>query len=187
MDTGKADMTRLRTIFVAVFIMMLFGCAAPARIESMVPAESLDGLKFDTALEKSVFLKLVEGGEETNPIWLSKIGNEEFGGALEMSLQQHGLSVDSGKGKYELSVRLLEVDAPSGGLNMKVTTYVKYKLTNDETGEVILSKEVIAPYTATMGDSLYGVNRLRLANEGSVKKNIEEFLVELSKLEIQAD
>ena len=104
-----------------------------------------------------------------------------------MSLKELGLSVDTGKGKYELSVRLLELDAPSGGLNMKVTTYVKYKLTNDETGEVILSKEVIAPYTATMGDSLYGVNRLRLANEGSVKKNIEEFLVELSKLEIQAD
>ena len=70
------------------------------------------------------------------------------------------------------------------GLDMTVTTTVQYILTDSGSGEVVLDKRVLTPYTATMGDAFVGTTRLRLANEGSARKNIEGLLDELSKLEI---
>jgi len=56
-----------------------------------------------------------------------------------------------------------------------------------ESESVVFDETVITPYTATVDDAFAGVKRLRLANEGSAQKNIEEFLNKLSELQIDAD
>lgn len=78
----------------------------------------------------------------------------------------------------------MSVDQPVLGMDFKVTTKVKYSLKAKKTGKVVYEKEITADHTATMGDAFYGVERLRLANEGSAKKNIEQFLKELTNLKI---
>ncbi len=49
----------------------------------------------------------------------------------------------------------------------------------------ILKETIIASYTAGFSDSVVAVKRLRLANEGSARENIHEFLKALSNLKIE--
>ncbi|KEF31298.1 hypothetical protein D777_01647 [Marinobacter nitratireducens] len=171
-----------RTLAVLSALIYLTGCASGAQMGNMVyngPVKT-----YDTAVKNSVNVTNVSGGEETNPAWTSEISNEAFSGALKQSLRKQGLL--SGNGRYKLEALLLEVDQPVFGLDFEVTTHVKYVLTDrDNNGAVVLNETIVAPYTATIGDAFAAIKRLRLANEGSGKANIEGLLEKLSELKIQ--
>jgi hypothetical protein len=49
---------------------------------------------------------------------------------------------------------------------------------------MLFDETIIAPYTATIGDAFVAIKRLRLANEGSGRKNVEGLMNKLSELEI---
>jgi hypothetical protein len=59
---------------------------------------------------------------------------------------------------------------------MTVTSHVNYLLTKRASGETILAETVKTPYTATTGDAFAAIKRVRLANEGSIRANIQTFL-----------
>lgn len=82
---------------------------------------------------------------------------------------------------------MVKVDQPMFGLDMAVTTHVKYTLVDSASGAKVLEETVVAPHTATFGDAAVGVKRLRLANEGSGKKNIDQFLDKLAALKIKKE
>ena len=51
----------------------------------------------------------------------------------------------------------------------------------------MIFREIIrTPYTAGMGDSLIGIKRLRLANEGSARTNISTLMKRLKALNPEA-
>jgi len=118
-------------------------------------------------------------------MWTSEIGNEQFKIAIEKSLMSAKLlnalpsSVD-----FHLEVNLTEVQPPVFGLDFTVTASVQYQLTNSKTGSIIFKEKITRPYTATLKDAFMGVERLRLANEGAAKVNIEEFIKRLYLLKI---
>ena len=161
----------------------LAGCASGAQVENMIYKG--DKQEYSSEIKENVVLSSVTGGEDTNPAWTSEISDKAFSGAIKESLVNEGLYSDNGK--YSLSVEMVEIDQPSFGFDMTVTTIVKYILKDESSGEVVLSKEVNAPYTATIGDAFSGVERLKLANEGSGRKNIEELIKLLSDLNIEID
>jgi len=70
------------------------------------------------------------------------------------------------------------------GFDLKVTTQVRYVLSNKANNKTVLDETVTAAYTAGVSDAFMGTKRLRLANEGSAKKNIEGLLDKLSQLNI---
>lgn len=177
-------MKKFKLILVLGYTAFLFGCATGAKMESMVSTDTSSiQSSYDEALKKEVSVTSVSGGEKTNPAWTSEISNENFSGALKASLNKHGLLSDSGK--YKLQATLLKVEQPLFGLDMTVTTHVKYTLTNSENNNVIYSDTITTPYTATVGDAFVAVQRLRLANEGAGRNNIEGLLKELSNLKIK--
>jgi hypothetical protein len=161
----------------------LAGCASGAQVENMIYKG--DAKEYAAEIKSNVALSSVKGGEETNPAWTSEISDETFSGAIKQSLVDQGLYSENGK--YSLSVEMIEIDQPLFGFNMTVTTVVKYILKEKSSGEVLLDEEVNAPYTATVGDAFSGVERLKLANEGSGKKNIEALINLLSELNIDID
>lgn len=175
-------MRNAKILAVLAALIYLTGCASGAKMGNMVyegPAKA-----YDTALENNVDVTNVSGGEETNPAWTSEIDNDAFAGALKQTLQKQGLL--SGSGRYQLEALLLEVDQPMFGLNFEVTTQVKYILTDrDNNGAVVMNEMIVAPYTATVGDAFAAIKRLRLANEGSGKANIQGLVEKLSELRIQ--
>lgn len=171
----------LKLAFIFLVSAYLFGCASPAKMENMVYQGNQKA--YPEQLRKNVDVSSVSGGKKTNPAWTSEIDDEAFSGALKQSLSAQGLLSD--KGGYQLEARLLKVEQPMFGFDIKVTTHVQYILTDVKTNSVVLDKTVVSPYTATVGDAFAAVKRLRLANEGSGKKNIEGLLDKLSALKIR--
>ena len=169
-------------IFILMIASYLTGCASSAKMENMI---YLGGQKnYSNEIQENLKLAEVSGGKKTNPLWTSEIDNEAFSGAVIQSLESQGLYSEDGQ--YRLKVDLLKVNQPLFGLDLKVTTHVRYTLTDVTSGELVFDEIVVAPYTASVGDSFMAVKRLRLANEGSAQKNIKGLLEKLSDLRINS-
>lgn len=170
----------IKIAFVLAALTYLTGCASGAKMENM--AYTGDLKVYDSSLENNLGVTAVTGGEETNPAWTSEISDDAFSGAVKQSLESQGLLSENGR--YQLDVTMLEVDQPMFGLDFEVITHVKYVLMDSETENVVLDETVIAPHTATVSDAFMAIERLRIANEGSGRKNIEGLLNKLSELKI---
>lgn len=138
--------------------------------------------EYTAEIQSNLALGEVSGGKKTNPAWTSEIDNDAFSGAVRESLRSQGLYSDDGK--FQLQVEMLKVDQPLFGINFEVTTHVRYILSNSDSNAVVFDETVVTPHTAGVGDAVIGVKRLRLANEGSARKNIEGLLSKLSELRI---
>jgi hypothetical protein len=160
--------------------MFLGGCASGATAEGMtVKAADIKGPASPT-VSNAVAVGAVDGGEKTDPMWMSQIDNPTFKKALVRSLHKAGLLSDAAHPKYVVSVQLIALKQPYFGMDMKVTSVIRYRLTDAATGALVLDEEIFTPYTAKFGDSLIGVERLRLANEGSARKSIATLIEKLN-------
>lgn len=167
-------------LIVIAAVAVLAGCAAPAEMESMVAAQPVAAAPKDASLVGGIYVAEVAGGESTNPLWTSEVGNTEFGGALRKSLRAHGvLSEDASGSPYLLKANLLGLEQPAFGLDMTVTSHVNYEVTRRADSQLYLGETVNTSYTATAGQAFLGVERLRLANEGAIRQNIKDFLLRL--------
>ena len=179
-------MKNINLILVLAIAIFLINCASPAKMQNMlVTRDQFTTVKFDKKLKKNINLQEVKGGGKTNPLWTSEIGNKEFKEALIVTLMNAGLYSDSNNSEYLLSANLLRVKQPFMGANMKVTTEVEYVLTERKSDKEIFKEIILASYTAGVSNSVLGVKRLRLANEGSAQKNIFILMDHLSKLNIE--
>jgi len=173
---------RISAFFLALAVLQ--GCASAAKIENMVPND-VEQVNPNSALAGQLFVSAASGGDETNPMWTSEISAEDFRRALEQALSNSGLlSEMRSSGQYELRVFLDEVDQPFIGLDMTVTTKVTYEVIHRDSRERVFREQIIASHTATIGEQFYGVERLRLANEGSAEENITMFIERLLELDI---
>lgn len=165
----------------AAAALSLAACASASKPGAMV-AELTDAtiIRDDSAIRSAFNVGTVTGGKETSPLWKSNVSSEDFAEALRQSLTGHALLASTG-GKYVIDAELVEVKQPLAGFNMTVTSTVKYKVTEAATSTVVLDEQVVNEYTAKMGDAFVGVERLRLANEGSMKGNIAQFIEKLVK------
>jgi hypothetical protein len=161
----------------------LVGCASGAVMESMIYKG--DQKTYDAKLKNQLNVAPATGGKKTNPAWSSQISNEAFEGAVKESLKKQGLFSEAGQ--YKLQVKMIKLEQPVFGLDMTVTSYVQYTLTDTSTNTTVLDETVIAAHTATFDDAFAGVKRLRLANEGSGMKNIEGLLNKLAGLKLGAE
>jgi uncharacterized lipoprotein YajG len=155
----------------------LSACATAAKVDSMIGTPTVQ-MPAMSPLKGSVQVTNVSGGRDTNPLWTSQVGNGDFQQALEKSLSAQGI-LASGDAKYRLEAALVELKQPLLGLDMKVTSTVRYRVTEVSTGRMAFDQTITADYTATVGDAFVAVERLRLANEGSIKTNLSKFLDQL--------
>ncbi len=81
MKTVRTTKTHIVFVFLGL---ILVGCASPAEVKNMVVDQSsLVIAEADTPFQSSLSIREVNGGETTNPLWTSEVGNAEFRGALE--------------------------------------------------------------------------------------------------------
>lgn len=170
----------------AVILLMagsLAGCAAGATAGAMtIRPDEFKG-PANPALKGAVAVGPVAGGGETNPLWISDISADEFRGALQGSLSLAGL-LAPGPAKYELRATLVQVDKPMFGFDMTTTTQILYKLQDTSTKTVLLEEKVTAAHTATVSDAFVGSARVKLANEGSARKNIAAALEKVNAVKV---
>lgn len=177
--TEQNAQRRSLKIFSLLAAAILSGCAALAGIEQM----SVSAPIFQSAnspLKKSVAVSSVTGGRETNPMWSSQVSSESFQRALELSLRNVGLSDPLvAANKYHLTADILQISQPMLGLDMTVSANVKYSLVDTSTRKEIFSKIIFGTFTAKFSDAFSGAERLKLANEGAAKTNIQLLVNEL--------
>ena len=159
----------------------LAGCASAARAPAMTAsATAVASLAVPEPLKRNIAVGPISGGHDTNPMWMSKVGNAEFETALRNSLDAAGLLANGPEpGRYVLGAELQRLKQPVFGFNMKVTAVVDYQLQERASGQRVFQSEVTTPYTAEMGEAFLGVERLKLANEGAIRTNIEHLIREL--------
>lgn len=166
--------------FFAAAAIFLGGCASGATAQGMtVKAADIAG-PASPDVAKSVAVSDVVGGEATDVFGASQIDNPEFKKALVRSLRAAGLLSETPNAKFAVSADIVFVKQPFAGLNMTVTSRIRYTLRDAKTGAVIFTEEVVAPFTAKPSDSIVGTARLRLANEGSARKSIAMLIAKLN-------
>jgi hypothetical protein len=168
--------------FAMAALVALAGCASSADPTAMTVAPQASEKAFPERLQHAMCVRNVTGGEPTNPLWASKVDNDGFKTALGTSLGSAGLTAPSDKCAYPVDVNLLGLSQPTIGLDMTVTSHVNYKV-YDSSGAPYLLDTVDAPFTATMSDAFVGVERLKLANEGSIRESIKQFFDKLRTFE----
>jgi hypothetical protein len=165
-------------------LLALAGCASGANSSNRTAAVQPHlAAKPGASLYQSVGIAAVAGGQDTNPLLMSQVSDGDFKAALKNSLLQSQLHV-VGPEKYVVSAEMQGLDQPFMGLDMSVTSKVRYRLTRVSDKAVVLDKVVTATHTAAVGDNPLGVERLRLANEGAIRKNITCFIEEIGKLRV---
>lgn len=166
----------------------LAGCAAPARVDQMQVSTSIAVRTAIAAspLKENVAVKDVTGGGETNPMWMSKVSSSDFERALEASLRDAGLlAMGRQSGKYQLQAHMQRLDQPFAGASMTVTTVVQYTLIERSSGKEIGSRTLSTPYTAAWNAAFAGSERLKLANEGAVRENLQQLIGWLAGLDVK--
>lgn len=173
-------------ISIALF---LSGCATPARVDQMQVNSTLATrtAAANSPLKESIAVKDVTGGKETNPMWISNVSSSDFSRALEASLKDSGLLSNNNQGsKYTLVAHLQKLDQPLFGASMTVTATVQYSLVERQTGKEVFARTVSMPYTAAWNDAFLGAERLKLANEGAIRVNIQQLIDALLAEKISA-
>lgn len=183
-------MMRLTTLAV-VLLATLGACAQPASYAAMV----VDAQAVDTArgpapsYREALVVAPVSGGKETSPLWTSQVGNAEFQEALARSLIATKLASanilinpSAANGRYRLEAVLQNLQQPLMGFDLTVTATVAYKLREIATGAVVYQNTLVTPATATMGDSVIAIERLKLANEKAIRANLTKLVGELYAL-----
>jgi hypothetical protein len=176
----------VRLILIIAMLVVLSACATPVRPGRMVPESALfPSYSLDSPLRNAIAISKVGGGEKTNPLLVSKVGDEELHETLRLSLEQCGfLNTSDVATPFRLEVFLIELKQPRGGLTAIVDSVIRYKLTRSSDDQVVYDDIITASYKATVGDAFYGPHRLKLANEGSIRANIATFLENLHSLNI---
>lgn len=171
----------LRALAVCGVLLSLTACATaslPAKMTAApgTVATAAPGAKAYKALR----VVNVQGGTETNPLLMSDVSNADFRLALEASLRQIEYLAADQDGAYLITASIVDLKQPFAGLDMSVTAKVRYTVVPAAGGAALFDETIATTGTATMGEAFMGVERLRLANEASVKANIETFIKKLS-------
>lgn len=163
-----------------VCVTLLGACATPASYKLMVPQD------FDTAKKhaKSVSVSVV-GGIKSAFQRKSQISDAAFAQALVMAIveSQTFSRVTSAEGaQYLLTVALISLEQPSVGLNFTVEMQAGWSLKRADTGAVVWEEAIKSAYTATLGDNVIAVVRMKHATEGAARNNIRHGLAKISRL-----
>ena len=171
-----------RALLASCALALLSACAQGASAKGMTVTPADLRSAPNPALAGAVAVSEVAGGKDTHPLWTSQIDDASFHSALVESLRAVGLLCEKEGAPLALQARLVKLDQPFMGFNMTVTSIVHYTVKDARSGATIIDEDVTAAHTATVGDAFYGVTRLRLANEGSARKNIAALIERLNAI-----
>ena len=120
----------------------------------------------------------------------TRISDAAFKAALEESVRISGLfkvGISGTDSDYQLNAKIVsQKDNSTLGFasDMRSTLTVEYVLTRRSDSKLLMRKTVTSSSTATMGDSLIGMNRYKRAVEGAARNNIRQALRSISQLDL---
>ena len=180
--------SRIRPFVVGGVLLVGFG--AVAQFSGCASASTAAGMTTAVATpaaakhSQSVVVQ-VTGGSESNSMGASQISSADFASAIQTSIAQSGLFAKlapAADADYEIDVHIVRLTQPTFGLSFTVTMEADWSLVLRSQKKTVWEKAITSTFTATVSDAFAGVKRLRLANEGAAKKNIEDAITQISAL-----
>lgn len=170
---------------------VLGGCASGAHKDNMVagsaatPGQPAAPVSYGKKFTRTVVVE-TRGGAATGAMDSSNISNQDFKSAIEATITRSELFRQVGQtaGDYQLTVTITQLSKPSFGASFTVDMEAGWALVRTSDKQVVMRKAIKSTHTATMGDSLVGVTRLRLAVEGAAKNNIDQGLKSIAELSL---
>ncbi len=178
-------MTRQRTLQWAWLALatLLTGCATQSNVGDMVP----DHVTLVHRLAGDVSVS-VTGNREGSAVGASVISNDAFAKAISVAVDRFSLfsrvEPAGARSRYKLIAFVGQTDQQIEGPAQTVKMKVSYQLIDAPTGNTLWAQNIESRYTSTDGGYLAVVKRLRLANEGAARDNIQQMLHGISTLEI---
>ena len=167
---------RAALVALSLGLLSLGACASAARPEAMtVLPSTVAAAKAGDFGHEAIRIANVSGGTDTNPLLWSEVASGDFRQALESSLRATGYLGATASAPLSLTAAMLELKQPMAGLDMSVTSRVRYSVT-DASGRIVFDDTVAATGTAKMSEAFVGTERLRLANEYAIRENIKAFI-----------
>jgi len=186
MASRRSAFTRkLGPLALLVLALGLSACASGAKPGAMLaPNTAQTTISPNSNLRDAVGIGQVSGGRETNPLWMSDVSSSDLAEALRLSLSARTMLAIRDE-RFRLEATMINLQQPILGIDMTVTSKIRYRLTRLSDNTVVFDREITAPFTAAFSSSFYGVERLRLANEGAIRENISQFLAALIAAEAE--
>jgi len=178
-------MIEKRLLCVLCVVTLLSGCASPASKDGMV----IDSIANVQQHNKTVLIK-TQGGKETGAADTPNISNNSFSAAIEESVINSGIFtqvIHGDNSDYILNVAIINMSKPLFGASFTVSMEAAWSLSDSVTKKMHWRESITSSHTATMGDSMMGVKRLRLAVEGAARENIRLGLMAISKLDLNSE
>jgi hypothetical protein len=167
----------IKNLISVIAIMVLVGCAAPATQQAMSISAQDIPTKINEKLKGKLIVRTVGGGQETNPLWVSQVDAQGFKGALDKSIAVAGYkAADESSAKYRVDANLQSLDQPLMGFTFDVVSTVLYTVTGEGQQKQF---PIAATGSASTSDAFIGLERMRIANERSIKENIKQFLLKI--------
>jgi len=119
--------------------------------------------------------KTMETNSTLPPIWKSGLTD-----ALNRSL----IFQDDQKIRVNLSVRIVEVDAPNAGLDMETKVGAIYELTDRGNGSLLFSELIESNGLVPMNYAFLGLARARESVNRAIRNNIANFIHRLDQADL---
>ena len=155
----------LRSITILI-LMMLGGCASIAP-EQIIP--------------RDLSLNQVEGKSNVRVSGSNEqiIKNEDLKLAVESAILSSQLFSNTGR-NLNVSVSVLSIKNPMFGLDLTAEARVRWQIFNADSKEEIFNAIFSSSHTSTVSDNIVAAQRLKMANQEALRKNIEMALKAIS-------
>lgn len=153
-------------------LLLVSACAQGASARGMTILPDDVKAPAGPTVASSIGVGKVAGGKETSGLGKPNIDNPPFREALRESLRLAGLLSDRPDAPLSVDATIVQLDTPSFGFDMKARSVVRYVVRETRTGAVVIDEQITAEHTTTIGEAFVGETRIRLAAEGSARKNI---------------
>ncbi|XHS79769.1 hypothetical protein ACFJGW_07255 [Burkholderiaceae bacterium UC74_6] len=191
---AKLSASAAAVLVCAACAVLMAGCGAPSQSMTMtVPKADLlqlrtwvpDALKFNVALDH------VQGGNNTSFWWGANVSGMAFENALDDSLRGVGMTSstppsDKRQPRFLLKVQVIALMQPLVAANAEVGIAVRYQLVDRSNDSVAYDRTLRTQGKAEFTDAMLSQpERIRLANEDAVRKNLVAALRDLMALRFQ--
>ena len=152
----------------AISILLILGGCASIAPEQITPRDLL--------------LDQVEGKSKVRVSGSNEqiIKNEDLKLAVESAIISSQLFSGMGR-NLNVSVSVLSIKNPMFGMDLTAEARVRWQIVNADSKEEIFNAVFSSSHTSTVGDHVVAVQRMKMANQEALRKNIEIALKAISK------
>ena len=166
---------KMNKLLLLLILIIVTNCAQYTMMESALKVENI---KQYEASGESAFFEVFLSDDVKGVTYLrSSIPQMQV--AANESLKKSQLcTIDASNPDYKITAFIIECKIPFVGFSFNVETEIKYDCLKEN--KLVFSKTIRTNHTTTVGEAFSGDVRVRKSIEGSYRKNIDEFIAELS-------